>query len=85
MLFQLKANLQIIPMNKSLSDCRLANLCAQTIPEAFTRLQEQFQEITDRAHIRFQTRDWSGMQQDAVECLDLYPYDARRRLRIGCT
>jgi isocitrate dehydrogenase kinase/phosphatase len=59
-------------LNKSLSDSRLANICAQTILEAFISFQEQFQEITSRARRRFRDRDWRGMQQDAVERLDLY-------------
>jgi isocitrate dehydrogenase kinase/phosphatase len=45
---------------------------ARLILEGFTSYQGQFREITQRAKQRFENRDWSGLQTDATERLDLY-------------
>lgn len=55
-----------------LSDSRLSNLVAAQILDGFARHTEQFREINSRAPGRFETRDWAGMQADAVERLLLY-------------
>jgi isocitrate dehydrogenase kinase/phosphatase len=52
---------------------RLAQRGAAAILEAFEEYELEFQAITRRAKLRFQTRDWHGMQQDALDRLDLYP------------
>src|ERR1700730_9779044 len=67
-------------MNKSevalaaptLTDSRLASLCAQTAHRAFLNYQERFDAITGRARERFLTRDWAGAFTDAAERLHLY-------------
>ncbi len=51
---------------------RLANLGAQAILEAFAAYHAQFKAITRRARMRFETRDWHGMQADVAERLELY-------------
>lgn len=45
---------------------------ARTILDGFTSYQTQFREITRRAKQRFEKRDWSGLQTDATDRLDLY-------------
>lgn len=45
---------------------------ARLILDGFTSYQDQFREITRRAKQRFEKRDWSGLQTDATERLDLY-------------
>jgi isocitrate dehydrogenase kinase/phosphatase len=52
---------------------RLARRGASAIVEAFEEYEREFQAITRRAKLRFEARDWHGMQLDAVERLDLYP------------
>ncbi|HXV97133.1 MAG TPA: isocitrate dehydrogenase kinase/phosphatase AceK regulatory subunit, partial [Anaerolineae bacterium] len=44
---------------------------AQTIFKAFVSFHEGFKAITRRAKSRFEYRDWAGMQQDALERLEL--------------
>jgi isocitrate dehydrogenase kinase/phosphatase len=51
---------------------RLAQRGAVAIRAAFAKYQEQFQAITRRAKSRFEQLDWHGMNQDALERLDLY-------------
>ncbi len=51
---------------------RLARSGAASIHSAFEAYQEQFQAITRRAKTRFEQLDWHGMNQDALERLDLY-------------
>jgi isocitrate dehydrogenase kinase/phosphatase len=45
---------------------------AALILTAFEDYQQQFLTITRRAKTRFEQRDWHGMQEDAVERLELY-------------
>jgi isocitrate dehydrogenase kinase/phosphatase len=59
-------------MSKKLTDSRLANLAAGSIYQAFKSYRYEFNEITQRAKIRFKAMDWSGMRSDASERLDLY-------------
>jgi len=59
-------------MTPRLTDSRLANVGAKTIQTAYVTLHDQFQAITERAGVRFDTQDWAGMQADAAERLYLY-------------
>jgi len=45
---------------------------ADAILQAFETYQDAFRRITRRARSRFERCDWHGLQQDAVERLDLY-------------
>ncbi len=56
----------------TITDSRLAALCAQRIQEAFLDYEERFHEITGRARARFLQRDWKGTYADAAERLHLY-------------
>ena len=51
----------------------LATAGASRVLEAFETYSRGFREINDRAPGRFETRDWQGLQDDAVERLELYP------------
>ena len=51
---------------------RLARRAAAAIFAAFEDYERDFQSITRRAKLRFENRDWHGMQNDAVERLELY-------------
>ncbi|HTX04923.1 MAG TPA: bifunctional isocitrate dehydrogenase kinase/phosphatase [Steroidobacteraceae bacterium] len=51
---------------------RLAHLAARRIAGAFAEYNAEFRSITRRAPVRFDTRDWKGGQQDAVERIELY-------------
>lgn len=55
-----------------LSDSRLANLTARAIFDGFDAYQRRFRIITRRARVRFEQRDWIGMQTDSVERLKSY-------------
>ena len=55
-----------------LSDSRLANLTARSIFDGFDAYQRRFRIITRRARVRFEQRDWIGMQTDSVERLKAY-------------
>jgi isocitrate dehydrogenase kinase/phosphatase len=46
--------------------------CAGLIVEAFARYNDEFRAITRRAPGRFESQDWKGSQQDAVERIELY-------------
>ena len=59
-------------MIPTLTDSRLANICAGAIHKAFDNYQTQFRAITRRAHDRFELRDWRGMQADAAERIEVY-------------
>ena len=52
---------------------RLARQGAAAIYAAFQVYEREFQAITRRAKVRFEQRDWHGLQQDALERLELYP------------
>lgn len=53
-------------------DAALAHDCAAAIVAAFARYNAEYRVITRRAPERFENRDWSGVQADVVERLDLY-------------
>ncbi len=59
-------------MSQRLTESRLANIGAKTIQAAYVTFHDQFRSITERAHQRFDTQDWAGMQTDAAERLGLY-------------
>ena len=50
----------------------LAERGAHAIHAAFLSYRAEFNAITRRAKVRFEQRDWHGMQDDALERLDLY-------------
>lgn len=56
----------------SLTDSRLAVLCAEAARDAFVEYERHFDEITRRARDRFLTRDWRGSFDDSRERLRLY-------------
>lgn len=60
------------PASVTLTDSRLAALCAETARYAFVDYDEQFHTITLRARDRFLARDWRGSYADAGERLRLY-------------
>jgi isocitrate dehydrogenase kinase/phosphatase len=45
---------------------------ARRIAAAFAAYNGEFRDITRRAPLRFEARDWHGSQQDAVERIELY-------------
>lgn len=45
---------------------------AERITSGFAAYTDEFASITKRAKWRFQTRDWKGRHEDALERLDLY-------------
>lgn len=56
----------------TLTDSRLAALCAEAVQHAFAGYQARFEEITRRARERFLTRDLKGSHADSAERLHLY-------------
>jgi len=50
----------------------IARLVARRIAAAFAAYNAEFREITRRAPLRFDARDWKGSQRDAVERIELY-------------
>ena len=50
----------------------LARECARAIFEAFGAYNTAFRVITQRARVRFETRDWAAARRDAAERIDLY-------------
>lgn len=50
----------------------LADFGSKAIYEAFDSYQTQFRVITRKAQMRFENRDWNGMQADATDRLSLY-------------
>ena len=61
-----------LPRGKSLTDSRLAALCADAAWLAFLSYRADFQIITGRAADRFLRCDWPGAYADAAERLGLY-------------
>ena len=59
-------------MTAPLTDSRLSNMGAHRILGGFEEYVARFGAINQRARRRFEERDWSGMQHDAVERLRLY-------------
>jgi isocitrate dehydrogenase kinase/phosphatase len=50
----------------------VAPIAARRIAGAFVEYNAEFREITRRAPLRFDSRDWKGGQRDAVERIELY-------------
>jgi isocitrate dehydrogenase kinase/phosphatase len=53
---------------------------AAVIVNAFIAYNNDFRKITRRARRRFETRDWSSNQNDAVERIELYENSVRRTI-----
>ena len=51
---------------------------AAVIVAAFINYNNDFRKITRRSKRRFETRDWSRNQKDAVERIELYENSVRR-------
>ena len=56
---------------------QIADRAARAIHEAFHFFDSRFKEITLRAKSRFESRDWPGMQKDALERLEVAPFGSR--------
>lgn len=50
----------------------LVNACAAALVAAFAGYNAEFRDITRRAPMRFESRDWRGSLRDAVERIELY-------------
>jgi len=59
-------------MTHGSSHGKLLHVGAHRIHQCLDTYQRRFKEITSRARVRFEERDWSGMQADGAERLDLY-------------
>jgi len=59
-------------MPDRLADPALARECARAIFDAFGDYNAEFREITRRARLRFESRDWVAGRRDATERIDLY-------------
>ncbi|WP_206211820.1 bifunctional isocitrate dehydrogenase kinase/phosphatase [Wenzhouxiangella sp. XN24] len=55
-----------------MADPALARECARAIFDAFGDYNAEFREITRRARLRFESRDWAAGRRDATERIDLY-------------
>ncbi len=63
---------------RQVSDSRLASLGARAIADAYRDLRKRFDGITSRAQGRFESCDWQGVADDALERLHLYSPTARQ-------
>ena len=68
----ISVNQSVAPANSSLTDSRLAALCADAAANAFLNYEARFKEITGRARHRFLSKNWRGSYADAAERLNLY-------------
>jgi isocitrate dehydrogenase kinase/phosphatase len=59
-------------MPQESADTALARDCARAIFDAFGDYNSEFREVTRRARLRFETRDWVAGRNDARERIDLY-------------
>ena len=59
-------------MPDRLADPALARECARAIFDAFGDYNAEFREITRRARLRFESRDWVAGRRDATARIDLY-------------
>jgi isocitrate dehydrogenase kinase/phosphatase len=50
----------------------LARGCAADLRDRFADYNARFRAVTQRARLRFETRDWAGARADAVERIELY-------------
>jgi isocitrate dehydrogenase kinase/phosphatase len=63
---------QLPSSSPTLTDSRLATLCAEEARNAFHAYEDRFDGITRRARARFLERDWRRSYEDAAERLRLY-------------
>ena len=63
---------QLPSSSATLTDSRLATLCAEEARNAFHAYEDRFDGITRRARDRFLERDWRCSYADAAERLRLY-------------
>lgn len=61
-----------MPVAQSPDDDALAARLAARIRDGFEDYHARFAGVTRRARVRFETRDWNGARQDAVERIGLY-------------
>lgn len=59
-------------MGDAADDTALARDCARAIFDAFGDYNAEFREVTRRARLRFEQRDWVAGRHDAKERIDLY-------------
>jgi isocitrate dehydrogenase kinase/phosphatase len=59
-------------VSEPLPDSGLARVTARAIFNAFGAYNAEFREVTRRARLRFETRDWVAGRRDAIERIDLY-------------
>jgi len=59
-------------MGTEAADTALARDCARAIFDAFGDYNAEFRDVTRRARLRFEQRDWVGGRRDAMERIDLY-------------
>ena len=57
---------------RSASDAAQADRAAMCIERSFNSYNRRFTQITRRAKVRFERRDWKGRHRDAIERLDAY-------------
>lgn len=62
---------------RQVSESRLASLGARVISDAYCALSQRFMALTARAKIRFESRDWAGMAEDAAARFDFYGQSSR--------
>jgi isocitrate dehydrogenase kinase/phosphatase len=55
-----------------LADDALARSCAVDLRDRFTDYNARFRAVTQRAKVRFETRDWAAARADAVDRIRLY-------------
>lgn len=61
-----------------MTETALATQAASLIHAGFEDYHARFRAVTQRAQRRFETRDWSGANADAVERIELYEFCAQR-------
>jgi isocitrate dehydrogenase kinase/phosphatase len=61
-----------MPVAESHDEVALATHLALQVRRGFEDYHARFADVTRRARVRFETRDWSGAQADAVERIGLY-------------
>jgi isocitrate dehydrogenase kinase/phosphatase len=65
-------------MTRGSSHDKLLHVGAHRIRQCLDTYRRRFKEITRRARVRFEERDWPGMQADAAERLELYRLEVDR-------
>ncbi len=57
-------------------------IAAEVVFDAFVEMEEDFRRLTRRAKVRFESRDWQGMADDASDRISLYPETATRTAEV---